>query len=335
MNLSERIISFIQLGEKLRNLSQDEKFTIARQAHILNNWFVEDNVIYALDAIAGELTEEKLNQWLSNYDFSKTQPKKVAIIMAGNIPLVGFHDLLCVLLAGHEALIKPSSQDTFLIRLIAKYLTEIDEAWQGKITITTEVLKNFQAVIATGSNNSALYFEYYFRKNPHIIRKNRTSVAIITGNETTEELVRFGEDVFRYYGLGCRNVSKVFVPEGYDFTKMLDNFLPWEKVMDNHKYKNNYDYNKSIYLVNRIAHLDTGYMLLTENQQLISPISVLFCQYYENQTDLAETILSLQSDLQCIVATNYPDSQPFGKAQQPKLNDYADGIDTMKFLQGL
>lgn len=335
MNLSERIISFIQLGKKLRNLSQDEKFNIARQAHILNNWFVEDNVIYALDAIAGELTEEKIISWVSNYDFSKTQPKKVAIIMAGNIPFVGFHDLLCVLLAGHEAIVKPSSQDTFLIKLIAKYLTEIDAEWQGKITITTEVIKNFQAVIATGSNNSALYFEYYFRKNPHIIRRNRTSVAIITGNETTEELVRFGEDVFRYYGLGCRNVSKVFVPEGYDFTKMLDNFLPWEKVMDNHKYKNNYDYNKSIYLVNRIAHLDTGYMLLTENQQLISPISVLFCQYYENQTDLAETILSLQSDLQCIVATDYPDSQPFGKAQQPKLNDYADGIDTMKFLQGL
>jgi hypothetical protein len=335
MNLTQRIESFVTLGNRLRNLTESEKLAAAHQAHLYNNWFIPENVLYALEAIETQLTEQTLNLWLQKYSFQQINPQTVALVMAGNIPLVGFHDLLCVLLSGHKALIKPSSQDSFLMKWVAKLLVEINPLWQEKISFTENTIADFQAVIATGSNNSARYFEQYFSKYPHIIRKSRTSVAVITGNETDEELQKLSEDVFRYYGLGCRNVSKVFVPQGYDFTKMLDNFQSWAKIIDNHRYQNNYDYNKSIYLVNSIPHLDTGFLLITENPQLVSPISVLYFDYYNNETELAETLLVLKENLQCIVATNYSQSQPFGKAQQPEIDDYADGIDTMKFLKSL
>jgi hypothetical protein len=180
-------------------------------------------------------------------------------------------------------------------------------------------------VIATGSDNTARYFEYYFRTKPHIIRKNRSSIAVLTGNETDDQLIALGKDVFSYFGLGCRNVSKLVVPEGYDFTRPLRLWEVYHDVSNHHKYVNNYDYNKSILLINGTHHFDNGFALLTPNEALVSPISVL---YYATSADLAS------DKIQCIVGSgaNYI---PFGTTQEPTLTDYADNVDTLKFLTGL
>jgi hypothetical protein len=336
MNIENRIQDFIELGNRLKNLTEDQLFTICLHAKNQNSWFDEDNVKYALQAIQNYLQKDALTEWLQNYDFQKLSPKRVAVIMAGNIPMVGFHDFLSVLLAGHYLYAKTSSQDSYLLRYLAKMLIEINPIWQDKIEFSETIMKNFEAVIATGSNNSARYFEQYFGKYPHIIRKNRTSVAVLTGKETPDELASLGNDIFRYYGLGCRNVSKIFVPQDYDFIPFLDALSIWEKAMNNHKYQNNYDYNKSIYLVNRVPHLDTGFLLLHENTQLISPISVLYYESYANTIELEQKLNSLSDQLQCITTSmEIAAKKDLGTAQVPSLQDYADGVDTMRFLVGL
>jgi len=261
-------------------------------------------------------------------------------VLAGNIPLVGFHDVLCVLISGNFALIKASSQDARLITQVLKRLTAIESAFEQRFAFT-ERLKDFDAVIATGSNNTSRYFEYYFGKVPHIIRKNRNSVAVLTGRETTEQLHALGRDIFDYFGLGCRNVSKLFVPEGYDFVPFFEAIEPYKNIINHHKYNNNYDYNKSIYLVNRDKHLDNGFLLVKEDERMVSPLAVLFFEYYDDLQSLDERLNHEKENIQCIVTAAplasgaWGTTVNFGRSQQPSLWDYADGVDTMDFLTKL
>lgn len=331
MNLSQRIEAFIKLGQKLSNLSDDKKQTLFSSVYNENNWFTEENITKSLNGICSYLNKVNIEKWLEKYDLKDRNSKNVGVIMAGNIPLVGFHDLLSILISGHNTMIKPSSQDNVLMSFVINSLYEIEPEFKAKIKVV-ERLNDADAFIGTGSDNSAKYFKYYFGKKPHIIRQNRSSIAVLTGKETSQEMNILGEDIFTYYGLGCRNVSKLFVPKGYDFIPLLDGLESYKSVGDHHKYRNNYDYNKSIYLVNSEPHLDTGYLLLRESEEAVSPISVLFYQQYKDEAELNHILKSNQSKTQCIVGQNHI---PFGKAQQPELWDYADGVDTLDFLTSL
>jgi hypothetical protein len=301
------------------------------QSH--NGWFTPEQVYFAINSWANALEINNLNQWLSNYDLPNANPKTVALILAGNIPLVGFHDFLTVVISGHKVLIKTSSNDQHLIKFLAKYITTINPELEHSIKFTDGKLENFDAVIATGSNNTARYFEYYFQNKPNIIRKNRNSVAILTGNETTEELINLGEDIFRYFGLGCRNVSKIFVPKDYDFTAFFQAIYNYKDVIYYEKYSNNYDYNKAVFLMSNFKLLDNEFLTLKEDTSYASPISSVFYEYYDDINDL---ILRLNKDsehIQCVVTTiEMPSVIAFGHTQKPKLWDYADNVDTMAFL---
>ena len=332
MNIQERITLFTQLGQYFSSLKEDELSDLAYRAGNENSWFTEKNVINAIKGISYFLDNEILENWISKYSVSN-KSLTIGIIMAGNIPMVGFHDLLCVFMSGHRAMIKTSSQDSFLIKHILVKLNEIDPRSSDQFLLVDQ-LKGMDAIIATGSDNTSRYFEYYFSKYPHIIRKNRTSVAILTGDETETELSELGSDIFLYYGLGCRNVSKVFVPKGYDFTPLLDGLKGFEDVIHHHKYRNNYDYNKSIYLVNKEPFLDTEFLLVRESEDMVSPISVLFYQEYDSNDDLTEILKNQSEKIQCVVG-NDAGMIAFGQAQQPEVTDYADGVDTMAFLTGL
>jgi hypothetical protein len=336
MNLTQRIDSFVQLGLQFAQMPEEECENLCRQAAAHNGWFTEASVKLAFAGLQNYLQADKLRAWLQNYDLENIDKKNIAVVMAGNIPMVGIHDFLCVLLAGHHLQAKLSSQDSVLIKEVAKKLIAIQADWENQISFVDRI-KDFDAIIATGSDNTAKHFEYYFAKYPHIIRKNRVSVSVLNGKEDTTALLALGQDVLQYYGLGCRNVSKIYVPEGYDLTQVCSAFAPLEKVMDNHRYQNNYDYNKSIYLVNRIPHYDTGFLLLVENEQLFSPTSVLYYERYQNDKDLQQKIGQLANTLQCITADNawFPKSIPLGKAQQPEVFDYADGVDTIQFLMNI
>jgi Acyl-CoA reductase (LuxC). len=286
----------------------------------------------ALKGITKLLNPTSLVPWASSYHFGET--KSVGVAMAGNIPLVGFHDFLCVLMAGHRIHIKMSSQDSVLLQFIMDELVKIQPDFSDRIVIADK-LKNLDAVIATGSDNTARYFEYYFRNIPHIIRKNRSSCAIIMGEEPQDELKKLSVDVFSYFGLGCRNVAKVFVPAGYKVTLLLDAWADLKDIIHHHKYANNYDYQKSILLVNQVPFYDNGFVLLTANSQLVSPISVLYYEDYNDLEDLNTKIKSIEAKTQCIVSANgwFQGSERFGEAQFPSLTDYADQIDTMSFLE--
>ena len=336
MNLENRIVAFAQLGRRLQALTPDELEILASRARGTNPWFDLPNVTAAFKGIANLLEEQYLREWLFVYDFPEVSPKKVGIVMAGNIPLVGFHDLLSVLISGHHALIKTSSDDPHLVKFVIEELLKIEPRFSEYISFA-DLLKEADAIIATGSDNTARYFEYYFASRPHIIRKNRSSVAILTGFETKEELHRIGQDIFQYYGLGCRNISKFFVPEGYRFDSFYEAIEDYKTVLDHHRYQNNYDYNKSILLVNRVPHFDNGFLLLTENQQPVSPISVIHYETFEGLPDLYEKVGKAEAKIQCIVSSAgwYPRSFPFGQAQCPMVWDYADGVDTLAFLAKL
>lgn len=331
MNLSQRIKAFVKLGQRISNISVEDKQELFSRVYNENNWFTEENIIKSLNGICSYLDKENLEKWLEKYELISLDSKKVGVIMAGNIPLVGFHDLLSILISGHNLMMKPSSQDNALMSFIVKTLMEIEPGFENKIK-TVERLNEADAFIGTGSDNSAKYFRFYFGKKPHIIRQNRSSIAVLNGKETEQELNILGEDIFTYYGLGCRNVSKLLVPKGYDFIPLLDALKSYESVADHHKYHNNYDYNKSIYLVNSEPHLDTGFLLVRESSDAVSPISVLFYQQYATEPELNDLLMANQEKTQCIVGHNYI---PFGKAQKPELWDYADGVDTMAFLTKL
>ncbi len=351
MNKSERIQAFVELGDFLSQFSSGDAI---RQEHRLNStfydefkallervsnenlWFTPLHVQESLKGICSFLKEEKLNEWLNSYTISDKNTKlKVAIIMAGNIPMVGFHDMLSVLISGHSFIGKLSSKDNQLLNFVSKLLIKINSEFEDLISFQSERLSGenkFDAIIATGSNNSARYFEAYFKKYNHIIRRNRNSVAVLSGEETIEELEALGRDVFLYFGLGCRNVSKIYIPKGYNLVHLLDCWKNYSFVNDHNKYANNYDYQRSMFLMNRIEHLDTGFVLLRENTEINSPIGVVNYEYYTEINDL-ENNLNTNSDLiQCIVSSAFPNTIPFGKAQEPELWDYADNVDTLKFL---
>jgi hypothetical protein len=336
MTLKNRIAAFAALGQIIQKLSEEEINTLYRRASAHNNWFTLENIRLALQGIGNYLEEEKLEQWLSAYDLPEqnTDPKKVGIVMAGNIPMAGFHDFLSVLITGHALYAKPSSQDPVLIPYLANELLEIEPRFREKINFSDK-LSGMEAMIATGSDNSSRYFNYYFSKIPHIIRKNRSSCAILDGTESSEALEELGRDITQYYGLGCRNVSKLYVPEGYEFRPLFESLQQYEYMRDHHKFANNYDYNKAIYLVNSVPHLDTGFMLFREENALVSPISVVYYETYRSSQALKERLQEQEEKLQCVVGGHPAAGVPFGKAQQPELWDYADGVNTIAFLDSL
>lgn len=299
-----------------------------------NGWFTPEQMRYALQSWAQALTEDNLNTWLQPYDFGNIQPKTVGLVLAGNIPLVGFHDVLSVLVSGHKALVKTSSNDQKMVPFLVEYLIACEPRLADYITFTEGKLEGFQAVIATGSNNTARYFEYYFKDKPSIIRKNRNSVAVLDGTETKEDLIQLGEDIFRYFGLGCRNVSKVFVPEGYTFDRFFEAMYTYKDCIAYEKYANNYDYNKAVFLMSLFPILDNGFLTLKEDAGYASPISSIFYEYYKDLSVVQERLEREKDQLQCIVSKGIvTDSIPFGKTQRPELWDYADHVDTLAFLQ--
>lgn len=352
MSIDQRKLHFIELGKFLNQFRRDGielhedvknngeffedfKEQIERAIHY-NGWFTPDNILFALEGWSESLTKPNLDKWLEPYNFDVVNQKTVGIIMAGNIPLVGFHDFISVLITGHKVLIKQSSNDTKLLPILANYLISLDPEYKEKIEFTENRMNNFEAVIATGSNNTSRYFEYYFANKKSIIRKNRNSVAILTGNETTEELEALGKDIFRYFGLGCRSVSKLYVPENYDFDSFYKALAPWATLMDHAKYANNYDYNKAVYLMSEFKMLDNGFLVLKEDQNFGSPIATLFYETYSDIGALKETIEINKENLQCVVAKNFMETEiPFGKTQYPQLWDYADNIDTLEFLENI
>ncbi|MFP4092345.1 MAG: acyl-CoA reductase [Cyclobacteriaceae bacterium] len=333
---SDRIRAFATVGRLLKKLSEEEKSRLFLRARNENSWFTDENLETSLQGVQRYLDEDKLREWTADLPEFPAVVKKVGVVMAGNIPLVGFHDFLSVLISGHHLLAKLSSQDTFLIRYVADILTDIEPRFKEQLTFA-ERLNEADAIIATGSDNSSRYFEYYFASRPHIIRKNRTSVGILQGNESEAELKALGKDVFQYFGLGCRNISKIYVPKGYTFDKMLDAWQDFSSVSQHHKYNNNYDYNKSVYLVNNEPHYDSGFSLLRESEELVSPISVVYYERYEDEEQLHEKIDARRNKIQCIVSreASFEDSLPFGKAQEPELWDYADQVNTLEFLKQL
>ncbi len=329
MNIQQRLEAFIELGKCLPQIPEITRI----QARNQNKWFTEESLSKAIEGIQAYLEPQSLTKWVGQYPELKVSPKKVAVVMAGNIPLVGFHDFLCVLMSGHILLARPSSEDNVLIRAVADLLLSIEPAFAAYIHFV-EKINEAEKVIATGSDNTARYFAYYFAQKPHIIRKNRVSVGILNGKETQEELTALGEDIFTYFGLGCRNVAKIYIPTGYDFEPFFEALQPFAEVRNHHKYFNNYEYNKAIYLLKPIQHLDNGFLLLSENTEIASPVACLFYEYYKNTQDLTQKLSPYTEKIQSIVSQNafWQNSYAFGKAQKPQVWDYADGIDTMKFL---
>jgi hypothetical protein len=357
LTIDKRIQAFSLLGKELRSISTalksgnkpllqgstaQEFFRAALDAQNQNPWFTAENVYHAIAALGEMLQESRLIKWVSAYpelmQDTKTVPKKVAVIMAGNIPMVGFHDFLCVLISGHHFLGKLSSQDNKLPVALGNMLIEIEPAFRESIVFSVDPLIGFEAVIATGSNNSARYFEHYFGKYPHIIRKNRNSVAVLQGDESPEELHNLGKDVFSFFGLGCRNVSKLLVPEGYNLSGLKEAWKAWEAVACHQKFFNNYEYFKAIFIVNRTPFSDTGFCLLRQDPSLSSPVSVVHFEEYPSVDWLTRYLANEAENIQCVVGREKEKGArivPFGQSQQPELWDYADGTDTLKFLTGL
>jgi hypothetical protein len=332
MNLQQRIVLLNRLGEYI--LQDTDNWQAAKQkASYQNAWFTPEFIELATRNIAlAFLQKDKLTAWAQQYNLptENPSPKNVGIVMAGNIPLVGFHDFLCVFISGHRQTIKPSSKDDVLIKHLVQQLHEWDQTTRQLVTFA-EMLKGCDAYIATGSNNSARYFDYYFSKYPHIIRRNRTSVAVLTGEETPAELGKLADDVYQYFGLGCRNVTKLYVPEQYDFIPLIEAFKKYDHLADLHKYKHNYDYMLAVLLLNKQYYMSNQSILLAESKELFSPISQLNYEFYKNAAEV-EAALAGNADVQCVVGKNHLD---FGQAQQPSLTDYADGVDVLQFLREL
>ena len=356
MTLDNRIEAFIKLGSFLRwcvnNNKQDTNPDAIFQKHysdfekliqnikIYNPWFTENNVRFAIAALGNSLTEENLKKWLLPYRNqleTEKKTKNIAVVMAGNIPAVGFHDFLSVLISGNRFIGKLSSDDDKLIPAIANILMDYEPEFGKRICFSEGKLENFDAVIATGSNNTSRYFEYYFGKYPHILRHNRNAIAILTGKESEKELNALGNDILIHFGMGCRNVSKLFVPEDYSFKKFFEANESWNDLANHNKYRNNYDYYKSIFLINSVPFADNGFLLLKEDRAIASPVSVINFEKYGNLEVVEQELNNHSENIQCVIGNNetFATNIPFGKAQQPELWDYADGVDTMKFLVNL
>lgn len=335
MTFQQRVQAFIQLGSFLQDAATNAHKAIV-EAYLYNNWFTEESQRLALQAWADTLTEQKISTWVSKYKFNEeSSNKSVAIIMAGNIPLVGLHDLICVLLAGHKAIIKLSSDDNILPKFIVAALIQIEPAFADKIIVLNDekLGGNYDAVIATGSNNSNRYFEYYFRKLPNILRRNRNSVAVLTGHETDEDMKLLAKDIFTYFGLGCRNVSKLYIPRGFDMAMFFENTHDYDAYMHHNKYANNYTYHKAIWLLNQDVFLENGLVNLKESKDLASPLASVYYEYYDSLDEVKAILDERKEEIQCVVSKiQIGNSIPLGKSQQPELWDYADGIDTLEFL---
>lgn len=344
MKENKRFQAIVSLGVYLRNHfnstrsnpSNTELNDVIHRAEHSNSWFTQEQVEHSLQSWGNLLREENLAKWLNNYDLSIDQAKNILLILAGNIPLVGFHDLLVSYISGHNIIVKLSSSDAHLLPFLTKKLNEYNPEDQSSINFTDELVRNYDAVIATGSDNTARYFEHYFSKKPNIIRKNRNSIAVITGDESPEELHLLGEDIFRYFGLGCRSVSKVYVPKNYDFDLIFKAIFPYNELINFEKYSNNYDYNKAVYLMSEFKILDNGFLIIKEDQSLSSPIGSLFYEYYDSKEELKNELNSRAEEIQCVVAKGFSENEiSFGATQQPGLDDYADDIDTLKFVLSL
>lgn len=338
MKLSERLAVLVKLGEHLMGQDEYLEAVMARSLYH-NGWFTMENQQAAVKAIASEfLDKKKLEDWASLYFIGEPPlPKTVGMVLAGNLPLVGFHDVLSVFVSGHKSQVKLSDKDKFLLPYLFQLLNRYDERTAHYFDVV-EQLSGFEAVIATGSNNSSRYFEAYFGKYPHIIRRNRNGIAVLTGHETPEALHLLGDDIFRFFGLGCRNVSKIYVPEGYDFDPLLTVLHEFRKIILNNKYKNNFDHNYAILILNKASFKANGCILLSENDSLSSPIACLHYSYYSSLAVLEKELQFKKNEIQCVVSQQeFPNVHviPFGKAQEPGLMDYADGIDTMEFLLAL
>lgn len=348
MILKEKKTILSKLGEILRLLGNNDGWPgyevginldefndlneLVKTVHIYNGWFKEEEVRRSFRGISSWLKEANLEDWLSNYSFQETSSKNVAIIMAGNIPLVGFHDFISVFLSGHKCIVKMSSDDKHLLPALIKTMSLFDQRISDWIELSDAQIKNFDAVIATGSDNSSRYFESYFGKHPHIIRKNRNSIAIINGTESKEELSKLGEDIFNYYGLGCRNISQIWIPKEFDLDRFFEAIFEYGEVVQHNKYANNYDYNKAVYLMNQENLLDNGFLLLKEDASLHSPLGMLHYVRYDKQSQIDAFLEENKDEIQVVIGDSY---LPLGNSQCPGLSDYADGVDTMAFLQNL
>ncbi len=335
MNLEERI-NFLQKWSNMLDPTNEDFKVIIQQAKHKNQWFTEENQLKAINAIKFNfLHKDKLNQWLSKYQMKDLSnfDKSVGLVLAGNIPLVGFHDVLATFICGHQSKIKLSSKDETLYKYIFKVAEQILPNIDKYFNVIDR-LQDFDAVIATGSNNSSRYFEYYFGKYPNIIRRNRSSVAILDGTETSEEIIALGKDIFDYFGLGCRNVSKLFVPENYDFPALLTELEAYRNVVNHHKYKNNFDYQLSLLLLNKTPHYASDFLSLVPNKNFSSALSTLNYETYKATEDWQNALIDNAKQIQCVVGKD-ESLMDFGTTQEPQLWDYADNIDTINFLNNI
>ena len=356
MNQNQRISAFAELGAKLKQMLESTENTVGqgdtkdsdfrhvlRSAQLQNPWFIPENTVFALRQWAELLTKNKLESWIEPYHLQLEKQlvsKRVGVVNAGNIPLVGFHDFLSVLISGHSYLGKNASDDALLLPYIAGLLQNIEPGFKEQVSFTDR-LAHYDAVIATGSNNTARYFEHYFGKVPHIIRKNRNGVAVLKGNETAAQLKLLGEDIFRYFGLGCRNISKLYVPKQYDFSLFFESMMSFQDVMGHNKYMNNFEYHNTVYLLKTIPFLQNGFMILKEDVSIPSPIAVVHYEKYTDENELRQQLINDREKLQCIATENkelFSGSgleqilTDLGNTQHPGLSDYADGVDTVRFL---
>ena len=323
---------FAKTENTVLNSLQTEAVNLFDRAQHENGWFTKDSVIAAFSAWSNSLSSEKIDKWLNDYNFGTDNPKKVGVIMAGNIPMVGLHDSLCVLLSGHFLKAKLSSKDKSLMLLVLNAIKQIDIEWANQIEIA-ENLKDIDILIATGSDNSSRYFDYYFKDKKRLIRSNRTSVAILDGKESKQDYENLAHDIFTHFGLGCRNVTKIYVPVGFDLDLVFGGLFQYKEIGNNNKYANNYDYNKAIYMLNKIELIENGFILFKEDTGLHSPVGVLFYEYYDSLSNIKATLKNHKDSIQCkVTALDFENKIPFGKAQSPELWDYADGVDTLKFL---
>jgi len=341
MTLKERIDAFVNVGAFISRHQSREYIgseaplhkaleQIIEVAHTYNNWFIPKFVNDAISNIGLFLQKKELTDFSTN--IKELTPKTIAIVCAGNIPLVCFHDVLCVLLSGHHALIKPSSDDKVLLPFFLKLLVHYEPKFEDAMFFAEGRLSKFDAVIATGSDNTASHLHYYFGKYPNIIRKSRSSVAVLDGTETTEELANLGTDIFQYFGLGCRNVSKLLVPRGYNFNNFFESIVDFGYVVNNKKYGNNYDYHRAIYLLESIPFLDNNFLMIRENTELHSPVGVLYYEFYDNKADVTKYLDSHKTHIQCVLGHGFIS---LGYSQKPVITDFADNVNTLDFLVNL
>ena len=342
--LNNKIKAFEELGtlfECVVSNNKSKKFlnwtskfnTSIDNAYKYNTWFTKKSIKHALKEWSKQLNYNNLSKWTDQYGFVDKSDKKIAIIMAGNLPLIGFHDLICCLILNFNCIVKLSSDDKMLIPFIVDFLDYRLPGLKNKIEFTSKPLKNFNGVIATGSNSSFKYFEYYFGNYPNLLRKTRHSIAILDGNESEIDLENLGKDVFNYFGMGCRSVSKILVPKDYDFDLLFNALYKFKEIINHNKYANNYDYNKAVYLMSNQKFTENGFLILKEDDKLGSPIGCLFYQFYENSDDLNSYIAKYKDSLQCVVSNlKINNFTLFGESQSPKIDDYADNIDTLNFL---